>query len=67
MSIDTQDPEDTTKLCGEYRDTPIFSRRKASGAIEFRCSVPTVARKYAFKADSINEMKAKIDIALDAS
>jgi hypothetical protein len=56
---------DGTMTFEPYRGMPIFGRTKINGAIEYRCNVPTISRNYSFKADSLDEIHVKIDIALD--
>jgi hypothetical protein len=66
MSIDTKETVDITKVLDEYRGIPVFGRTLADGEMEFSSTVQAACRKYAFKADSIREMRVKIDIALDS-
>ncbi len=65
MPAKTHDPKNMTAMASEYRAVPIFKRLRADGTIEFSSHVPTAARTYAFKADSLREIQVKIDIALD--
>ncbi|HEY1598884.1 MAG TPA: hypothetical protein VGG64_04735 [Pirellulales bacterium] len=66
MSIDTKESYDVTKVLDEYRGISVFGRTMADGEIEFNSTVQSPCRKYVFKADSIREMRVKIDIALDS-
>ena len=65
MPTKTQDRKSSNAPSSEYRATPIFSRARTDGTIEFSSHVPTACRTYTFKADSLREIQVKIDIALD--
>ena len=64
MPAKTHDPKNMTAMASDIAPCR-FSALRADGTIEFSSHVPTAARTYAFKADSLREIQVKIDIALD--